>query len=202
MSAEYMSLEGCRIRFHPLQARRLRLLHRRHRCGFSIVDLLVSLAIAAILIIILGVLLSRARSAAQNVTCLSRLRTISQGFDQYAACNNSIFPDPYALQRSWEQCIGINSSDPLEFACPADDEIYPAIGSSYDWRDTGIPSTTMAGKSLNDVRRPECVLAFESLPGWHMRGKMNAVRLDGSASSMDQESCLSDLQLPIRNSSF
>jgi hypothetical protein len=31
-----------------------------------------------------------------------------------------------------------------------------------------------------------------------MKGRMNAVLLNGAASSMDQEACMEDLQLPIR----
>ncbi|HET6246873.1 MAG TPA: hypothetical protein VFE47_04165 [Tepidisphaeraceae bacterium] len=170
------------------------------RRGFSIVDLLVSIGIAALLLAILGAVLARSRSAAQNTICLSRLHSISQGFSQYVTDNEGRYPDPFALQRSWEQCIGKDMTDPLLFACPADGEVYPAIGSSYDWRDTGIVATTMAGRTAGDVTRPEAVLSFESLPGWHDKGKMNAVRLDGSAGTMDQERCLSDLQLPIRSS--
>ena len=84
------------------------------------------------------------------------------------------------------------------FQCPADSEVYPVVGSSFDWRDNGVTNTTMAGRGLRDANRPGAVLAFETLPGWHQSGRMNAVMLDGSAQTMEQENCLSDLQLPIR----
>ena len=66
------------------------------------------------------------------------------------------------------------------------------------WRDTGRPETTLAGRTITDTNRPDPVLAFEALPGWHVKGRMNAVLLSGSGQSMDQEACLEDLQQPIR----
>ena len=72
------------------------------------------------------------------------------------------------------------------------------IGSSYDWRDTGLPETTLAGRLITDSKRGDCVLAFEALPGWHTPGRMNAALLDGSASSMEQAKCMEDLYRPIR----
>jgi hypothetical protein len=76
--------------------------------------------------------------------------------------------------------------------------LYPAIGSSYDWRDTGVNSTTMAGKLLADTRRLNAVLAFEAMPGWHVKGNMNCALLDGSVQTLDATVCLSDLEIPIR----
>ena len=82
--------------------------------------------------------------------------------------------------------------------CPADEEVYPAVGSSYDWRDTGNPDTTLAGQPITKARS-DAIFAFETLPGWHSKNKINAVRVDGSALSMDEEDCLSDLACsPLR----
>jgi len=74
-------------------------------------------------------------------------------------------------------------ADDQIFRCPADDELYPAVGSSYDWRDTADPVTTLAGQSIESVIRSDAVLVFESLPGWHDKGTMNAAMLAPSASS-------------------
>jgi hypothetical protein len=78
--------------------------------------------------------------------------------------------------------------------CPADEEIFPAVGSSYDWRDTGNPDTTLAGRTLVKARS-DAVLSFETLPGWHNLRQMCAVRADGSAMVMESRECLKDLQL-------
>ena len=118
---------------------------------------------------------------------------------QYADDNSNRFPDPQALDQSWEKCLSAYISNPDPFRCPGDQEIYPILGSSYDWRDTGVFQTTLAGRAFYDMNRSNAVLAFESLPGWHAKQKMNAAFLDGSAQVMDQQACLADLQSPIRD---
>jgi len=86
---------------------------------------------------------------------------------------------------------------PAAFACPADSEIFPEVGSSYDWRDTPNPITTLAGRSVSAVSRSTAVLAFDTLPGWHEKHFMNAIRVDGSAEEMREEDCLGDLRVPV-----
>lgn len=142
--------------------------------------------------------IGRSRASAQSVTCLSQLRQIGAGFLQYAADNDKHLPDPFAAQKSWEQLLRPYVVGENAFHCSGDSEIFPMIGSSYDWRDTGRPETTLAGRAVTDADRGDCVLAFEALPGWHTRGRMNAVLLNGSAQGMEQEACMGDLQKPIR----
>jgi prepilin-type N-terminal cleavage/methylation domain-containing protein len=169
---------------------------RRH--GFTYIELLVALGIISILVALFMPVIGKSRASAQSVYCLSQLRQISAGLFQYAADNDRRFPDPFALQTSWEQLLRPYLQGSETFHCPGDSELYPTIGSSYDWRDTGSPDTTLAGRRLADSQRGDCVLAFEALPAWHAKGRMNATLLNGSALSMDQELCMSDLQSPIR----
>ena len=156
----------------------------------------------AILAVVAGLLLgfvTRARSAARGVECVSNLRQVGHALLDYATANGTKLPDPHADGISWENTIVVYLNDDSRvFRCPADEELYPAIGSSYDWRDTGNPLTTLAGQSVEGVNRSDAVLAFESLPGWHEKKVMNAVRLDGSAGPADQTECLEDLQKPLR----
>jgi hypothetical protein len=88
------------------------------------------------------------------------------------------------------------------FRCPADDEVFPALGSSYDWRDTPDPETTLAGRDILIPQRSNLVLAFEALPGWHNKKRMNVCFLgDGSAQEMDYETAMRDLDLSIHANS-
>lgn len=146
-------------------------------------------------------LLGQTRSAAQSVACLANLRQIHTGLMSYAADNAKRLPDPQALQVSWEEAIRKYLPGVGVFQCKADEELFPSVGSSYDWRDTGRPETTLAGRFITDVERTNAVLAFEALPGWHAAGRMNAVLLNGAASEMDQTVCLADLQRAIRRPS-
>lgn len=159
---------------------------------------MVCTAIIIVLISLTAAMISQSRSAAQSAVCLSRLRMIASAFSQYARDNDDRFPDPAELQQSWEKCLSGYLPGAPSFECPSDREIFPAVGSSYDWRDTADPSTTLAGRLLSDCRRQNAVLAFESLPGWHGRNTMNAALFDGSAASMFPDACLSDLRMAIR----
>jgi type II secretory pathway pseudopilin PulG len=166
--------------------------------GYSYIELLVSLGIISVLLALLMPVIGKSRASAQSISCLAQLRQIGAGFLQYAADHDKRLPNPYELQTSWEQLLRRYVSSADAFHCPGDSELFPMIGSSYDWRDTGSPDTTLAGRVISDSQRGECVLAFEALPGWHARGRMNAALLNGGALSMDQELCMGDLQTPIR----
>ena len=161
-------------------------------------ELLVTIGVIAVVAGFAIPVVSRARAAAQSVSCVSNLRQIWLGFTQYAAANEHCLPDPFRSGASWEQLLRPYLSDPAAFQCPADHELGPSIGSSYDWRDTGRPDTTLAGRLLTDCNRGGVVMAFEALPGWHAARRMNAVTLDGAAQTMDDEGCLGDLRRAIR----
>jgi prepilin-type N-terminal cleavage/methylation domain-containing protein len=168
----------------------------RQKKGFTLVELLVVIAILAILLALILGALARARASASAVHCCANLRQIGLALQLYAGDNAGRLPDPSQTGIPWETAIRFCDSNVVR--CPADDEIYPAVGSSYDWRDTGDPITTLAGRTLAKART-DAVLAFETLPGWHNRKKMNAVKVDGSAWVMEEKDCLGDLLIsPMR----
>jgi hypothetical protein len=112
-----------------------------------------------------------------------------------------VLPAPYEAQVSWEQLLRPYLPGAEVFRCPADDEVFPSIGSSYDWRDTGRDDTTLAGHAITDTSRTEAALAYEALPGWHHKGRINVVFLNGSAVSMVEEAYLEEVQSPLRRGS-
>jgi Tfp pilus assembly protein PilV len=174
--------------------------HVRHgaRGGFSLLELLV---VMAIIMIVMGLLLAsvrRARAGAQSVHCLSNLRQISTGLRMFASDNANRFPDPKAEALSWETMICKYVPNNKVFLCLADEELGPVAGSSYDWRDTAVDDTTLAGRLITDVRRADTVLAYEALPGWHVKRMMNVARIDGSCCTLDDQAAVGDLLKPIR----
>ena len=74
--------------------------HRRHRGGFTLVELLVVVGIIALLVGILLPALSRAREAARGVTCLSQTRSIGQGLVLYGNANRLKIPPGQGFEDS------------------------------------------------------------------------------------------------------
>jgi prepilin-type N-terminal cleavage/methylation domain-containing protein len=165
--------------------------------AFGLLELLVVIAILGVLMAILVPVLVKVRGSQRSVQCIANLRRISSALQAYTLDNDGRFPDPGVADKSWEQMIQKYNPGPLQ--CPSDSELFPAVGSSYDWRDTGKPSTTMAGHTIADMRRADAILVFEALSGWHNKGYINVVRIDGSAQTIDDQSCFQDLQTPVRD---
>jgi len=160
-------------------------------------ELLVVIAIIAILIALLLPVLSRARSASQSVTCLSNLRQIMMAFHLYANDNQQQLPDPATTGQSWESLLRTYLVPREVYHCNADGGLFEMLRSSYDWRDTPDSNTTVAAKSLSEVRNSTIVFAFDALPDWHTKGYINAARADGSAQSMTYEDCLENMDQSI-----
>jgi prepilin-type N-terminal cleavage/methylation domain-containing protein len=166
---------------------------RRRARGFTLVEILVVIGIVVLLIGILLPVVTKARNAAKSTKCLSNLRQIAVGFHVYAGDNFGKLPDPGLSDLPWERVLAGYLKQDAVYECPADEEVFPVVGSSYDWRDTGDPDTTLAGRPLSDAKAIACVLAFDALPHWHAKGKMNVAWTDTSASPVDVEEGLEDL---------
>src|SRR5256885_11112422 len=107
--------------------------------GFTLVELLVVIAILVVLLSLMLGALSRARASASAVACCANLRQIRWAVAVYAGDHGGRPPDPGGTGISWESSLRLYNSN--IFPCPADEEIFSALGSSYAWRDTGNPET-------------------------------------------------------------
>lgn len=168
----------------------------RIRQGSSLIQVLVVIAIIALLIGIFVPVAAKLRAASRSTECLAHLRGIATAFRLYAAENGDLLPNPAFTQIPWEHSLSRYASFGT-FICPADQELAAATLSSYDWRDTGVESTTIAGRSLY-IGRSDAVLAFDALPGWHAKNRMSVVRMDGSALAVSTDECVSDLSKPLQ----
>jgi prepilin-type N-terminal cleavage/methylation domain-containing protein/prepilin-type processing-associated H-X9-DG protein len=104
--------------------------------GFTLVELLVVMAIIAILAALLLPVLSTAKKRAQRTTCLNNLRQINLGVRMYADDSHDAPPSPgsaaastdmmllysgyKALMKNYVGLKGASSSQDKLFACPAD----------------------------------------------------------------------------------
>jgi len=66
--------------------------HRGVAGGFTLIEILVVVAIIGLLVAILLPALARAREQARRVVCMSNLRQQGYGFSGYSAANRSLFP--------------------------------------------------------------------------------------------------------------
>jgi len=119
--------------------------------GFTLLELLLVIAIIATLAALLLPVLSRAKTNARNISCLSNLKQLGIATRLYAEDNNGKLPaaellpsnptDPQnplprisdVLAPYVGKLVSTNAGPPV-FKCPADNDWYfEAEGSSYQW---------------------------------------------------------------------
>lgn len=113
---------------------------KKNNKGFSLVELMVAMAIMAILALITWVGISRVRDTATTTACQSNLRSIIIGWQLYCDDHNG-FSIPFAIdgtETNWRhllyEYIGGKSGAPMDvFTCPGTDgcaENYSTPGSA------------------------------------------------------------------------
>src|ERR1035437_9243275 len=102
-----MSARGdCSNHFRSLNEKGLTMIVRK---AFTLVELLVVVAIIVILIALLLPQLSKAREIAKKTVCLAHLKQIGTAFYTYAGNNNSMIPDGGTLEYQYNQATGVTS---------------------------------------------------------------------------------------------
>jgi len=156
--------------------------------------MLVTLFLTGILIVISVVGINKARRARTQAVCAANLHSIGVAFQAYAMDFNDYFPPPTTTGQ-WEDFLRFYIHRNA-FKCPADAELFAALGSSYDWRDTGNPVTTLAGRMQTQVGRNDVSMAFDTLPGWHAPMKIQVLQIDQAIKLMNQDMFFKELQRP------
>lgn len=156
--------------------------------------------VVLIVLVTLGSLgIARVRQSNNAAACGSNLRYIAMALRQYAESNGDYLPYSDSGQ-TWESLL-LTYVPRSMFRCPTDQELFPLLGSSYDWRDTGPMNTTpssLAGRPLSSVTRMDVAVCFEAVPGWHRPGSLLAAQMDGSTMYMEQEQFFKNLTWPVR----
>ena len=130
--------------------------------GVSTIDMMVSMGILALLMGISVSILSAGRRSNAQARCAANLRALSVAFSLYLQDNKEVYPCP-GVNAQWEDLIRTYTPR-ATFQCPSDSELFGALGSSYDWRDTGNPQTTLMNRPAMQVSHSDTCLAFACAP--------------------------------------
>ncbi|WP_269542575.1 prepilin-type N-terminal cleavage/methylation domain-containing protein [Cerasicoccus fimbriatus] len=186
----------------------------RANIGFTLVELLVCIAIIAILAAILIPVVGSIQTRANEAKCASNVRQIASGFLLYSQDHDGVFPTFKATGggnvENWRQQLYDYVIDPDSnrdqhyiWYCPAKSD------SDQDWRDTASYGSNLylSGKSFYSIPNPSSTMAVidctlsqghhaksensseSQIKNWvHFRhgGKANMAMLDGHVESVDE----------------
>lgn len=159
--------------------------------GFTLVELLVTIAIVATLAGISYPVIRSAVARSRQAACLAKLRGIGVALENHLQDHHQKMPVLASARTSKESeepvletVLAEYLQDPEAFHCPADREQFLKTGSSYFWNSTqnGKPATKLDFVGLDG--RPQAVPLVADKGPWHPAPRAtNILYGDFSASS-------------------
>lgn len=155
--------------------------------GFTLVEILVSLGIIAVLASIAIPSLRIARARADSTKCVSHLRTLSVSLNLYLADHQMTLPDIEAGRADKNEDIPVidNTIDSYVdnkavFTCPAGRAVAEKSGTSYYWN-SAIRGQNIASLRLFWLSDPGKIPVLVDKEGWHkyVEDKVNHLFADG-----------------------
>ncbi len=146
----------------------------RARAGFTTIELLVTVALVAVLAAI-AVPVGRGMVArARAASCLSNLRAIGAGLETYLAEHGQRMPQLEAARASENHDVSVLETVLLPyvggeeaFHCPADKKSFAKTGSSYAWNSTQSGRHVSRLAFFHVADRPDRIPLVFDKEAWH-----------------------------------
>ncbi len=174
----------------------------RRSAGFSLVELLVVMAMTALVLGLLVPALQAARRKVATVQCLSHLRSLGTVVWMFANEHQGSLPQvtdfnqvPLQVRSQLEPYTG----QAKVFGCPGDPDRPRPQGGSYDWRYTQDPRLSLGKVRLDRIRCPSSVaIGGDRNPGWHRVGAINLLFADLHVDRLGEADWFTGIRSPIR----
>jgi prepilin-type N-terminal cleavage/methylation domain-containing protein/prepilin-type processing-associated H-X9-DG protein len=126
--------------------------------GFTLVELLVTIAVLGMLMALLFAVFPKVREMARSTTCLSNQRQIAMAILMYVSDSQETFPpndnDP------WPGKVTQYGAEPKVFDCPSETGLGTMTQSDY------AMNAAVAGKRMAEIDEPaRTVLTVDARPG-------------------------------------
>jgi prepilin-type N-terminal cleavage/methylation domain-containing protein len=107
---------------------------RKRNIGFTLVELLVVIAVIALLLAILIPAMQKAKETARRVICANGMRQIGAGINMYADLYDGFLPWYAGTDPSFKSPFSCTVESSADLDCPKDNEIHPFVA----FRDSGV----------------------------------------------------------------
>ena len=139
---------------------------QRRSVGFTLLEILVVLAIIFALAALLFPILVRVRESARRATCSSNLKQLYAATQQYVQDNDGHYP----RQSNWESAIDPYTKNPAVFSCPSQIQHgeHHGLISDYDFnavRFNFVSESKVAGATDSLIKLPPFYILLEDTVG-------------------------------------
>ena len=157
--------------------------------AFTLIELVVVIAIIAVLAAIVMPISRRVMHGARATACVSNERQLGAALNLYLADNNMTMPAMEAGRRDKAEDVPVIDNtlsryvnESKVFACPADDHLAGSTGTSYYWN-TVLNAQAVSSLHFLSIADTSRIPVLADKEGFHLysENKVNLLYADGHA---------------------